>query len=83
MHHPLKHIIVGRKPVLIDFERCHDTDKPKNVTQFLMFLGGTKVKALLRRKGFRLTRQQLIDTARSYKKSYDFSVVERLLGEHA
>jgi release factor glutamine methyltransferase len=25
MHHPLKHIIIDKKPVLIDFERCHQT----------------------------------------------------------
>ena len=40
MHHPLKHIIIGKnnKPTLIDFERCHKTDKPHNVTQFVEFI---------------------------------------------
>jgi len=36
---PGKHIIVkGAVPVLIDFERCHYTESPKNVTQFCQFL---------------------------------------------
>lgn len=38
MHHPVKHIIIDKKPVLIDFERCYYTDKPKNVSQFCQFL---------------------------------------------
>lgn len=42
MHHPIKHIIVKEDmtPVLVDFERCTKTDKPKNVTQFLQFVMG-------------------------------------------
>jgi predicted Ser/Thr protein kinase len=39
MSRPLKNcIVVKGKPVLIDFERSHKTDKPKNVTQFCQFL---------------------------------------------
>ncbi|QQG39252.1 MAG: hypothetical protein HYS32_02245 [Candidatus Woesearchaeota archaeon] len=38
MHKPLKHIVINKKPVLIDFERCYRTNKPKNVTQFFQFL---------------------------------------------
>jgi predicted Ser/Thr protein kinase len=44
MHHPHKHILVCAKnkkaliPVMIDFERCHLTSKPTNVTQFLEFI---------------------------------------------
>ena len=35
MHKPLKNIIIKKnKPVLIDFERCHYTSRPKNVNQF-------------------------------------------------
>tara|TARA_Y100000310_G_scaffold345827_1_gene470693 strand:+ start:5061 stop:5747 length:687 start_codon:yes stop_codon:yes gene_type:complete len=38
MHHPLKHVIVSKnKPVLIDFERCKLTERPKNVTQVAQF----------------------------------------------
>ena len=38
MHKPLKHIIIGKNIVLIDFERCYKSKKPKNVTQFGQFL---------------------------------------------
>ena len=44
MHHPTKHILIkAGKPsrktvVMIDFERCRWTEKPKNVTQFVQFL---------------------------------------------
>ena len=41
MHSPLKHILMrDDDPVLIDFERCKQTLKPKNVTQFCQFLAG-------------------------------------------
>jgi len=38
MHHPQKHILIGDKVTMLDFERCNETDKPKNVTQFVEFL---------------------------------------------
>src|SRR3989344_8530110 len=38
-HKPIKHIIISKnKPVMIDFERCYYSKKPKNVTQFCQFL---------------------------------------------
>ena len=38
-HKPIKHIIISKnKAVMIDFERCYNTEKPKNVTQFCQFL---------------------------------------------
>ena len=38
-HKPIKHIIISKnKAVMIDFERCYHTEKPKNVTQFCQFL---------------------------------------------
>ena len=43
MHKPLKHIIIYRnKAVLIDFERCYYTNKPKNTTQFCEFINRSK-----------------------------------------
>lgn len=39
MHKPLKNIIIkNNKPILLDFERCHFTHRPKNVNQFKQFL---------------------------------------------
>ncbi len=39
MHNPYKHIIIRKNsPVLIDFERAHYTENPKNITQFVQYL---------------------------------------------
>ncbi len=44
MHHPVKHIFITKKgPVMIDFERCYLTRKPKNVTQFFQYLFAVKI----------------------------------------
>lgn len=38
-HRPFKNVIVkGKTPVLIDFERCHYSERPKNVTQLFQFI---------------------------------------------
>ena len=39
-HHPLKHVFISPEglPLIIDFERAHSSEKPKNVTQFFQFL---------------------------------------------
>lgn len=53
MTNPYKHIFVDKRKVkMIDFERCIYTNKPKNVTQFCEYL---------RRKGFDIDKQALID----------------------
>ncbi len=38
MTNPYKHIIIGKKIVLIDFERAHYDSEPQNVTQFCQYL---------------------------------------------
>ena len=48
MHHPIKHILVGNKTVLIDFERCRYTEKPQNVTGFCQFM--IQIKNMLKEK---------------------------------
>ena len=55
MHHPLKHIVIDKKPVLLDFERTKKTEKPKNVTQFVEFL--VRFKFLQRKKVLPLLKQ--------------------------
>ena len=54
---PLKHVFVGDNVIMIDFERCYYTDKPKNVSQFCAFLEG-RFKVDLR------------EEVKKYKKSY-------------
>ncbi len=61
MHHPMKHIFIKKKKVvLIDFERCYFTEKPKNVTQFCQFL--------IRSKKLSLNKEKIIAAVKEYKK---------------
>ena len=74
MHKPLKHIIIGKKVVLLDFERCYKSNKPKNVTQFCQFL--------LRRKLIKVKENDFIELLRAYKKNLDnksFNKISRLI----
>jgi release factor glutamine methyltransferase len=58
MHHPIKHVIVSKMSIsLIDFERCHYSTKPKNVTQFCQFAS-------------RFVGNEILEAARQYKKGY-------------
>ena len=68
MHRPIKHIIVGKKIVMIDFERCHYAKQPKNVAQFLQFLINNA--ELFRQKGFKWKREKLIKCAKNYHQNY-------------
>lgn len=65
MHHPVKHIIIDKKPVLIDFERCYFTDNPKNVTQFFQFL--MSIKELLLNKKININDKKFIKILKEYK----------------
>lgn len=80
MHHPLKHILVNDdKPVLLDFERCHPSKKPKNVTQFVQFITRDKIIVGL---GLRKPKD-LLDLLNAYKKKYDepsFQAIRNGLG---
>ncbi len=45
LHNPVKNIIISKnKPILIDFERCRFTSRPKNLNQFKQFLRKFNVK---------------------------------------
>jgi len=64
MHKPVKHIFVrNNKATMIDFERCHETNKPKNVTQFIQFLTGKIVNRYNKKQ-----REKLLHLAIEYKK---------------
>lgn len=93
MHHPNKHIIViadqeslsvllddyaaAVKPVLIDFERCHETTKPQNVTQFVEYI--CRLKSILDKKSLKINLQQLRKAARDYKTEYSREKFEKIL----
>jgi len=83
MHHPVKHIIVEEKlvrnktvkgdqiefiPMLIDFERCYESHRPKNVTQFCQFFLNGKIRVPLEQKGIFVDKELLLERAKEYKK---------------
>ena len=86
MHHPLKHIIVkNTKAVMIDFERVHASQKPKNVTQFLQFLSSRNVYRILHEKGLKMykgnwgqTKEQFLRMAKRYKKAVKEAAVKEI-----
>ena len=69
MAHPQKHIIIAKKPVLIDFERAHFALKPSNLTQFCQYLTSTHLSELLRGKNINIDKEKLIGLAKAYKNS--------------
>src|SRR3989344_385722 len=77
MHHPVKHIIVkGNNAVMIDFERVHNTSKPKNVTQFVQFI--RSIAPLLKKKGLLVNVFTLRRCAEEYKKYPDLAHVDHI-----
>jgi len=67
MHHPLKHILIGKKIVMIDFERCKFSEKPKNVTQFCQFLSQ------------KLNKKIPVVLLKEYKKDYSLKNLKKLI----
>ena len=71
MHHPYKHIIIERKtkkPILVDFERCHKSMEPRNVTQFASYIISDFIVGLLKERGIKVNREKMISSAKNYKK---------------
>lgn len=65
MHHPTKHIVVGKKNVMLDFERCKYSEKPHNVTQFLQYL--SSLAPQLKDKGLQVHPEELRSLAKKYR----------------
>lgn len=84
---PYKHIIINSKhePVMIDFERCHHTNKPKNLTQFIQFLCSGKFKLSLKKNSLDIDVAALRMIAEDYKKHIiilkktDDSIIDRII----
>ncbi|MBN2053233.1 hypothetical protein JW756_07045 [Candidatus Woesearchaeota archaeon] len=64
---PYKDILVtsDNKAVMIDFERCKESKKPKNVTQFLQYLA--RSKPILEKKGILINKEEIIRLGKRYK----------------
>ena len=72
MHHPLKHVIISKnRPCLIDFERAHYAQNPKNVTQFCQFLISGYLAKILKDKGIKINMTKTIQLAKVYKNMQD------------
>ena len=69
MHHPYKHILItkSKKPVLLDFERANNTEKPSNVTQFCQCITSTNFNSLLKAKGLKINIRKVRAAAKKYK----------------
>ncbi len=65
MHNPWKHVVIGKKITLVDFERAHYDLKPKNVTQFLQYI--LRNSKLLAEKGIKIDKNKLIQLGKEYK----------------
>ncbi len=77
---PQGHVIIRNgNPVMIDFERCGKTRKPKNVTQFCQFLIGGFSSELLRKKGISISREKILAAAKEYKNSQEDRNFRRIL----
>jgi predicted Ser/Thr protein kinase len=57
------------KAVMIDFERCHETKKPKNVTQFMQYIN--RNKPTLEKKGIMVDKEEMIKLGKEYKEKND------------
>ena len=69
MHKPTKHIIVkGNKATLIDFERCYETKKPKNVTQCIQYFQKLEKR---NKYNFTIEKKYLRKVLQEYKRNYD------------
>ena len=79
MHHPVKHIIVTKDntPVLIDFERCHETEQPQNVTQFVEFI--CRLQNELHKKDVVINPKMAREQAKEYKEELTRSSFQALL----
>ena len=85
MTRPTKHVIVSRKnrrlqAVMIDFERCRSTDKPKNVTQFCQFFTLGHATDILREKRIIINKDDIIKLAQGYKKNQSGQNFARIMG---
>lgn len=77
MTNPYKHILINEqntehsdqlRVTMIDFERCKDTTKPKNVTQFCQYLNRTGTRKLLYAQGVFYDPEKIIELSTEYKR---------------
>jgi release factor glutamine methyltransferase len=72
-------ILKTPKVVLLDFERCNETNKPKNVTQFVEFI--CRIKRELVKNHVKISVIKLRNLSKKYKKSYNQEDFEQIIKE--
>ncbi|MBI5880730.1 methyltransferase [archaeon] len=82
MHHPVKHVILkkGKKPVLLDFERCKSHKNVHNVTQFCQFIISGKLLPYLKKNKIEVNMQDMLNLCRIYSKKRSRENFDRILG---
>jgi len=78
MHHPTKHVIIGKKTVMIDFERCKFTEDPKNVSQFMQYI--MMNIPLLKKKKINLDANKIISLTKQYKTEKSDKSFKKIIG---
>ncbi|MBN2421416.1 methyltransferase [Candidatus Woesearchaeota archaeon] len=71
MTNPYKHVIIGKKITLIDFERAHFDSEPQNVTQFCQYL-------MRNHNVLNLDKNKLIALAKKYKNVQSGETCEKI-----
>ena len=79
MHNPFKHILIGKKITMIDFERCRYSENVKNVTQFLQFI--IKNQDLLLNKGLNFNKEKLMKIAKEYSNNNDKEIIKKIFND--
>ncbi len=77
MHHPVKHVLVGEKITMIDFERCRFTEDPKNVTQFMQYI--MMNIPLLKTKKIDYDSNKIISLTKEYKRERNDKSFKKIL----
>lgn len=78
MHHPHKHIVIGKKIVLLDFERAHKTLRPHNVTQYCQYI--SSLSLVLQEKGITISRDAVREAATAYAANDSDAAFKRIRG---
>ncbi len=79
LQRPVKHIIIGKAVKMIDFERCKETDNPKNVTQLCQFLTSENMKKLLEEKNISIEKKKLLPLLKKYKREQNEKNFKKIL----